>query len=250
MWKQFLAAMAILFAVVGCGNEKPASLTVSAASNLIPAFEEMGRVFETETGIRVIYNFGSTGKLAQQINQGAPADVFAAADVDYVAQLAAKGIIDPASQQNYARGRLVLWSRDASAVPSSPAELVADRFARVAIANPEHAPYGVVAKSVLQRAGVWDTLQPKLVFANDVRQTLTYAQSGDVSVALVPLSLVIHLDDGGYTLVDDTLHAPINQALGIVQNTARPAEARKFTAFVLSDEGQSILEKYGYESVR
>ncbi len=239
----------ILFA--GCTPENGTSeLTVSAAANLIPAFEEIERAFEAETGIAVIYNFGSSGKLARQIEQGAPTDVFAAANVAYVAQLASDGLIDPATVKNYARGRLVLWSQEKSFLPKTVIELTDARIERVAIANPEHAPYGIVAKTVLQNAGVWNALQPKLVFGNDVRQTLTYAQSGDVSVAMVPLSLVVNLDGGNYVPVDTALHPPINQALGIVSDTPRRAAAEKFVAFVLGEKGQSILKKYGYETVQ
>ncbi len=239
-----LLGISLFFA--GCTPKNDAGgLTVSAAANLIPAFEKIGQAFEAETGITVTYNFGSSGKLAQQIEQGAPADVFAAANVDYVTQLAAEGLIDPATVKNYARGRLVLWSREKSYLPQTVAELTDARFERVAIANPEHAPYGIVAKTALQNAGVWQALQPKLVFGNDVRQTLTYAQSGDVSVALVPLSLVVKLDNGYFMPVD----ASVNQALGIVKNTAHRAAAEKFVAFVLGKKGQSILKQYGYEGV-
>lgn len=239
----------IIASLSACGREPARELTVSAAANLIPAFGEIGAAFEADTGIHPIFNFGSSGKLAQQIEQGAPADVFAAANVEYVTQLAESGIIDPATQQNYARGRLVLWSRDAAAVPNAIAGLSDGAVDRIAIANPEYAPYGVVAKSVLVQVGLWDALQPKLVSANDVRQTLTYAQAGDVSVALVPLSLVINLDDGGFTVVDDALHAPINQAIGVVAETPHHAAADRFIQFVLSDTGQKILQKYGYEPV-
>ncbi len=243
--------LSVFLILTGCTPVKSVdTLTVSAAANLIPAFEEIGQAFKAETGITVTYNFGSSGKLVQQIGQGAPADVFAAANVAYVQQLADKGLIIPVSVQNYARGRLVLWSRDPSSLPKTISQLTDTRFERVAIANPEHAPYGMVAKTVLKNSGMWDALQPKLVFGNDVRQTLTYAQSGDVAVALVPLSLVINLDGGKYVLVPDTLHAPINQALGIVSDSAHPDAAQKFVAFVLGDAGQSILKKYGYESVK
>ncbi len=237
--------------LAGCNAAPPdTEITVSAAANLIPAFEEIGQAFTAETGIAVTYNFGSSGKLAQQIEQGAPADVFAAANVDYVTQLADKGLIDPATVQNYARGRLVIWSRSASQLPQTVPELVDTRIERVAIANPEHAPYGIVAKTVLKNAGVWDALQSKLVFGNDVRQTLTYAQSGDVTVAMVPLSLVINLDGGSFVPVDDSLHDPINQALGIIKDSPHRAAAEQFVAFVLSEKGQSILQKYGYEKVK
>ena len=242
--------LGFLIILTGCSSKNSKTgITVSAAANLIPAFDEIGQAFEADTGIAVTYNFGSSGKLAQQIGQGAPVDVFAAANVDYVTQLAEKGLIDPATVKNYARGRLVLWSRTQSLLPDAVTDLTDSRYKRVAIANPEHAPYGIVARTVLENAGVWQALQPKLVFGNDVRQTLTYAQSGDVSVAMVPLSLVVHLDEGKYIPVDASLHPPINQALGIIADTPHHDTAEKFVAFVLSPKGQAIFQKYGYEKI-
>ncbi len=243
-----LVCIIVLLMVTACSKQGNAQITVSAAANLIPAFKEIANQFEAATGIEVVYNFGSSGKLAQQIERGAPVDVFAAANEEYVTRLATEGWIDPASQQLYARGRLVMWSRDATLLPPSVANLNDPRVDRIAIANPEHAPYGELAKTVLQNSQLWDILQPRLVMGNDVRQTLTYAQSGDVTVALVPLSLVINLNEGAYHPISDSLNPTISQAIGIVKSTANPAEAQQFVDFVLSDAGQQILIQYGYDS--
>ncbi|MFQ5578551.1 MAG: molybdate ABC transporter substrate-binding protein [Anaerolineae bacterium] len=231
----------------GCAGPAPTQLTVSAASNLIPAFEELGRVFESETGITVVFNFGGSGKLARQLEQGAPADLFASADTAYVTRLAEQGIIDPASVEVYAIGRLVIWSRNPGALPQSPAELAAPRIERIAIANPGHAPYGAAAKAVLQTADLWDAMQPRLVMADNTRQTLTYAQTGDVSVALVPLSLVLHLNEGAFVIIDESLHPPIAQTLGVVAGSSNQQQARRFATFILSRQGQAILQQFGYQ---
>jgi molybdate transport system substrate-binding protein len=225
---------------------KPEPLLVSAASNLILAFEELGARYEQETGIPVTFNFAASGQLAHQIDQGAPVDLFAAANVTYVEDLAAKGRILPDSVQIYARGRLTLWARADSAITVKAVEnLLEPEIRRVAIANPEHAPYGVAARQALQTAGVWNAVQPKLVLGENVRQTLQFAETGDVDVAIVPLSLSV-TSDGRWVLVPEELHAPIDQALGIVADSPRQAQASDFAAFITGPEGSAILRKYGF----
>jgi len=116
---------------------------------------------------------------------------------------------------------------------------------RVAIANPEHAPYGVAARQALQTAGVWDVIQPKLVLGENVRQALQYAETGNVDVALVPLSLSI-TSEGNWTLVPEDLHTAIDQALGVVADSPRQTQARDFAAFITSPQGQAVLGEYGF----
>jgi molybdate transport system substrate-binding protein len=225
---------------------KPEPLLVSAASNLILAFEELGARYEQETGTPVTFNFAASGQLAHQIDQGAPVDLFAAANVAYVEDLAAKGRILPDSVQIYARGRLTLWTRADSAITvKTIQDLLEPEIRRVAIANPEHAPYGVAARQALQTAGVWNAVQPRLVLGENVRQTLQFAETGDVDVAIVPLSLSV-TSDGRWVLVPEDLHAPIDQALGIVADSPRQAQARDFAAFIAGPEGSTILRKYGF----
>ena len=224
----------------------PEPLVVSAASDLMPAFEELGTLYEQQTGRPVIFNFGSTGQLAQQIDQGAPVDLFAAADVSFVNGLAAKGRVLPDSVQLYARGRLTLWTRaDSTLVVETVEGLLKPEVRRVAIANPEHAPYGLAARQALQAAGVWEAVQPKLVLGENVRQTLQFAETGDVDVAIVALSLSI-ASDGHWTLIPEDLHAPLDQALAVVTSSPRQAEARKFAAFIIGPQGRPIMRKYGF----
>lgn len=246
----FLIIAAILLTLNACAQQQPVQLTVSAASNLIPAFEEIATQFESETGIAVVYNFASSGTLTQQIEQGAPADVFASADSAYVQRLVDGGFVVPDSVHPYARGRLVIWSRDPALLPQSLADLIQPGIGKIAIANPEHAPYGVVARTVLENGNLWEPLYPQLILGDNVRQTLTYAQTGDVAVALVPLSLVIELNEGAYYLIPDSYHDPLVQSLGIVTGSANKKEAQQFVDFILSQTGQAILRDYGYEPVQ
>jgi len=244
-----IISLVALLWLTACSAVPTPQLTVSAAANLIPAFEEIGEAFELRTGVDIIFNFGSSGKLAQQIEQGAPVDVFVSADAAYVTRLMEGSFVDSDTYRVYALGRLVIWTRQADLLPQSVSDLNSSAIDRVAIANPEHAPYGAVARNVLQNAQLWDALQPKLVTANDVRQALTYAQTGDVSAVLAPLSLVVNLDEGAYSLVPETYHPPITQALGIVSQSTHREEAQQFVDFILSEEGRAILSKYGYEPI-
>jgi molybdate transport system substrate-binding protein len=221
-------------------------LLVSAASNLILAFEELGTRYEQETGTPVTFNFAASGQLAQQIDQGAPVDLFLSANAAYVEDLAAKGRVLPGSVRIYARGRLTLWARpDSSLTVETVEDLLSPEVERVAIANPEHAPYGMAAQQALQTAGVWDAIQPKLVFGENVRQALQYAETGNVDAALVPLSLSI-TSEGNWNLVPEELHVPIDQALGVVADSPRQDKAMNFAAFITSAQGQAILSEYGF----
>src|SRR5512136_311880 len=243
-----LVVSGLLFAACALPGRSPTllPLLVSAAADLMPSFEELGKLYEQQTGQSVTFNFGASGQLAQQIDQGAPVDLFASADVALVKDLAAKGRVLPDSVQIYARGHLVLWTRaDSPLAVKTIADLLKPEVQRVAIANPEHAPYGVAARQALQAAGVWEAIQPKLVLGENVRQTLQYAETGNVDVALVPLSLSL-ASQGRWTPIPEELHAPIDQALGVVAASPRQAEARRFAALVASPQGRSILVKYGF----
>ena len=222
------------------------TLTVSAAADLTPAFEEIGTIFERQTGVAVDFNFGSTGQLAQQIEAGAPVDLFAAANVSYIDRLDAKGLILSDTKATYARGRIVIWTPpDSSLAIDDLADLTDPDIARIAIANPDHAPYGVAAREAMRAAGVWDAVQAQLVLGENVRDTLRYAETGNVDVAVVALSLAIQ-GDGRWTLIPEDLHAPIDQALAVIKATKHEPEARAFANFVNGDQGREVMRRYGF----
>jgi molybdate transport system substrate-binding protein len=227
-------------------NPPQKTLTVSAASDLTPAFQEIGRQFEQQDGTKVTFNFGSTGQLAQQIEQGAPVDLFAAANVSFIEGLEQKSLIIPDTKALYAQGRLTLLTRKDSPLKLERVEdLARPEFKRVAIANPEHAPYGAAAREALQTAGVWEAVSPKLVYGENVSQTLQYAESGNVEAAIVALSLSTQ-SEGRWVLVPAELHKPLNQALGVVRGTKHEPEARRFAAFVASPQGRAVMRRYGF----
>lgn len=245
-------ATSVVPAVTQTSGPSPVTLTVSAASDLTSAFTEIGKAFEAETGNKVLFNFGSTGQLARQIEQGAPVDVFAAANASYIDQLDAQGLILSDTKQLYARGRIVLWTRADSALQLEGVEgLVLPGVRRVALANPDHAPYGVAAREALQAAGLWAAVQPKLVLGENVRQALQYAETGNVDAAIVALSLVVPAATTGdvkgrYVLIPEALHAPLDQALAVIKSTTHERQARAFAAFVGSPAAREIMREYGF----
>ncbi|MFO0722632.1 MAG: molybdate ABC transporter substrate-binding protein [Myxococcota bacterium] len=228
--------------------QAPPPLTVAAAADLALAFEELGKLYTAETHTPVRFSFGSTGLLAKQIAEGGPFDVFAAANVSFVDQVVASGRCDGASKTPYAFGRIVLWSKDPSMIPARIEDLADEKYRRVALANPEHAPYGLAAKQALEKAGVWEAVKPRLVYGENVRQALQFAETGNAEVALVALSLTASSSVAkGGSLVDAALHAPIEQAMAICGTDAtRQLQARRFLEMVRSEPGRAIMRRYGF----
>jgi molybdate transport system substrate-binding protein len=184
--------------------------------------------------------------LTRQIENGAPFDLFAAANVSYIDELEQKGLIIPDSKAVYARGRITLWTANESPVRFQGIEdLARPEIQRIAIANPDHAPYGLAAKQALQSTGVWDRVQPKLVYGDNIRQALQYAQTGNVEVAIVSLTLSIN-SNGRWTLIPEELHQPIDQGLAIMKSTRNEPAARAFITFLSSPQGKAIMKKYGF----
>ncbi len=258
-WRRGCLAPMIIFclALVGCRSATPVqqpelvTLTVAAAADLTYAFREIGALFEAESGHRVVFNFGSTGQLAQQIEQGAPVDLFAAANVRFVEELEQRGLILPDTKQLYGRGRIVLWARaDHPLQITAVADLARPEVGRIAIANPDHAPYGLAARQALETAGVWETVKPRLVLGENVRQALQYAETGNVDVAIVALSLSVPAAAGDvpgrWTLIPQELHPPIDQALAVIRGTPHETAARAFAAFVNGPVGRPIMRTYGF----
>jgi len=233
-------------ALAGAAAQPRPEIVISAASDLTVAFQAIGQQFEVETGVRPVFNFGSTGQLAQQIERGAPVDVFAAANVSFVDDLSRQGLILPDTRALYARGRITLCTRaDTSLALTRIEDLARPEVQRLAIANPEHAPYGLAAKQALQRAGIWPAVEPRLVLGENIAQTLQYAETGNVDAAIVALSLSV-ATEGRWTLISEQLHEPIDQALAVIKSTRHEAEARQFAAFVNGPVGRPIMRRYGF----
>jgi molybdate transport system substrate-binding protein len=237
---------ALLVAACGGRNASKSQIHVAAAADLSRAFGELGAAFQKQTGIEPVFTFGSTGLLTKQIEQGAPFDLLAAANVDYADQVAKAGECDAATKTMYARGRLVVWTPASVAPPLKLEDLADPRFARIAIANPEHAPYGVAARAAMQKAGIWTAVEPRMVYGENVQQTLQFAQSGNADAAVIALSLSTVTDGGKALPVDPSLHEPIDQAMIVCKNGGNPDGAKQFEAFVSSPGGREIMTRYGF----
>jgi molybdate transport system substrate-binding protein len=240
--------LAVLVALSACGKKEASAsdpIKVAAASDLAFAFKEVGAAFENKTGKKVTFTFGSTGQLAKQIAEGAPYDVFAAANVSFVDEVVKEKACDGATKAMYARGRIVVWTKKGTTVAKLN-DLTEARFVKIAIANPEHAPYGKAAKQALEAAGIWGAVQPRIVYGENISQTLQFAQTGNVEAAIAALSLAKANDDGEYMVIDEALHKPIDQALVVCKRGVNQAVAKEFAAFVNSDEGRAIMKRFGF----
>ena len=228
-------------------------LKVAAAADLAFAFPDVGALYEKTTGQRVVFSFGSTGLLERQIAEGAPFDAFAAANASFADDAVRSGACLGDSKASYATGRIVLFSAEGAArAPATLADLVEAGIAKIAIANPDHAPYGRAAKQALQRAGVWDKVSSKIVYGENVQQALEFAQSGNADAAIVALSLATVLPvaagrSARWTAIPTDLHDPIDQVLvACTRGRAGPDAGRRFIAFVNSEAGRRILRRYGF----
>jgi molybdate transport system substrate-binding protein len=243
----------------GCDNARGAAggggtgrkgepLRVAAAADLAVAFAEVGAAFEKASGKKVEFTFGSTGLLAKQISEGAPYDVFAAANLSFVDDVVRAQACDGDTKRLYAKGRIVLWSKDKTLLPETLDQLSDPKYAKVSIANPDHAPYGMAAQQALTKVGVWPSVKARTVYGENVQQALMFAQSGNAEVAVVALSLAINAE-GGYVPIDPALHAPLDQAMVVCHGGSgggKPNEARSFVTFVSSEPGRVIMRKYGF----
>lgn len=224
----------------------PTPLRVAAASDVAFALPELIALHQRTTPGAITTTLGSSGLLARQIAQGAPFDLFFSANAAFVDGLIAEGHAQAASRAVYARGRIVLWSKAGGVAPASALDDLRDpRFQRIAIATPEHAPYGLAAQQALVRAELWAALRPRLVYGENIQQTLQFAISGNAEVAIVALSLAIPTPGGTWTLIDDALHHPMDQALVVTARSTQPAAATAFAATVGSPAGRAILARFG-----
>jgi len=260
-----LLAMILLIAAAGhaCrGSEPPGSnrdsragreITVSAAVSLRDAFREISKQYEERTGSKINFNFGASGALQKQIESGAPVDVFASAGIPQMDALATQGLIAPETRRDFARNALVLVvPADSTAGPASFKDLGGAKVKKLAIGNPKTVPVGQYAEQTLTRLGLWQQLQPRLILAEDVRQTLDYVARGEVDAGIVYASDVRATGNRVRTVATapaDT-HDPILYPIAVVKASSRQEAARAFIDAVMSDEGQGVLEKYGFERVR
>ena len=241
----------VIWASTGCGSTPKSTpvvepLRIAAASDLQTVMPILIERFHASKGINAVATFGSSGQLAQQIRQGAPFDVFLSANRKFVIDLASAKVIDPMSVRDYAIGTLVLVVRnDVADKIESLADLRDSSVKKVALANPETAPYGAAAKQALTRAGLWQELEPKRVQAETVRQALQFIQTGNVEAALVG-SAIAKVEGVRAFPIDPALYETLWQSVGVTTLSKRPSDAIAFSEFLRGDEGQKVLSVAGF----
>lgn len=234
-------------------NEAPSAKTelmIAAAASLTDALQEMKHAFEQENqNIAVTYTFGSSGKLAQQITQGAPADLFLSASKKDMTKLEENKLVDPSSIATFAQNKLVLIApKESQLALKSFEELSQSSLAHLAIGEPQSVPAGRYTKQALMKLGLWDQLQPKLVLGSDVRQVLTYVESGNADAGIVyATDAQVSNQVKVLATAKPQWHDAIVYPGAILTATAHQKEAETFFTYLKSDKGREILRKYGFQ---
>ena len=222
--------------------------TVAVAANFAVPMRSITATFEEQTGHSVVLVPGSTGQIYAQILNGAPFDVFLAADSDRPARLAEDGLAVGASRFTYARGRLVLWSADPRAFDGRGVEMLAGgEFRHIAIASPELAPYGAAARQVLEQLELWEALRPRVAIGQSIGQAFAMAVTGNAELGLVALSQALAYDGpASYVTVPPEFYDPIEQDAILLSRGAENAAAVALMAFLQSTEIRRIIREFGY----
>lgn len=224
-------------------------ITVAAAADLKFALDEIASTFEqTHTDDKVDLVYGSSGKFHTQIRQGAPYDLYFSADIKFPRELEKNGFA-ASEVKPYAFGRIALWSGSLDATKMTLASLSDPKIIRIAIANPKHAPYGKRAEEALRAAGLWDKVEPKLVYGENIAHAAQFVETGNAQVGLIALSLAVNpvlAKKGGYWLVPDTLHQPLEQGFIITRQGANNGLARRFADYMGSRPARAVMKKYGF----
>lgn len=225
------------------------ALRVAAAADLKFAMDEIVVSFDkSNPGDEVEVIYGSSGKFHTQIQQGAPYDLFFSADITYPRQLAAQGLAASAVK-SYGVGRIVLWSNQRDARGMTLSQLTGPDITRIAIANPKHAPYGKRAEEALRATGVWEKIEPKLVYGENIAQTAHFVQTGNAQVGVIALSLALSPElsgQGSYSLIPETLHQPLEQGFVITRRAAGNPRALRFADYMGGKAARAILNRYGF----
>lgn len=243
--RYLLLTCLLLFAAMAHAEK----VRVAAAADLKFAMDEIVVAFKKihpADAVEVIY--GSSGKFHTQMQQGAPYDLFFSADIGFPRELVKAGLA-ASEVKPYAFGRIVLWSASLDASKMTLASLADPKITRVAIANPKHAPYGKRAEEALRTAGLWEKVEPKLVYGENIAQTAQFVQTGNAQVGVIALALAVNpelANKGGYWLIPDTLHEPLEQGFIITQRAKGHAAARRFADYMGSKPARIIMTRYGF----
>jgi molybdate transport system substrate-binding protein len=243
-------AILLLFSFWASSEE----LSIAAAADLNFALKEIAQKYQQRTGNSLQLSFGSSGNFFVQIQNGAPFDIFFSADIDYPKKLEHAGLAEPCTLSRYAQGKIVLWVPSASTLDISRGlhVLLDPAVKKIAIANPQHAPYGRAAEEALKEAGVYERVKDKLVIGENISQTAQFVQTGNADVGIIALSLAMAppmKSEGRFEEVRTDLYAPIDQGLVVLKSSKKKDAARSFLNYLRTDDAQQILRKYGFRLV-
>ena len=225
---------------------------VAAAADLSTAMQELGRAYEKQTGIKVKLSFGASGALTQQIENGAPFDVFFSADMDYPKQLISRGDADGASLYRYAVGKLVLWTRSDSPLDVEHRGmnvLIDPEVKKIAIANPQHAPYGRAAVAAMKHEGLYQQVSDRLVMGENVSQAAQFVESGNAQVGFVALAHAVApamQGKGKYWQIPAEAYPPLDQGVVVLSHSQHKKDAAAFVEYIKTEPAASVLRKYGF----
>jgi molybdate transport system substrate-binding protein len=257
MWRGVSFSL-IVFVALASGASIPRAdsadreITVAAAADLSNALQEVANNYEKQTGVTVKLSFGASGALTQQIQNGAPFDVFFSADMDYPRQLIAGGQAEGATLYRYAVGRLVLW------VPAdSPLDvehkgmdvLLDPSVKKISMANPQHAPYGRAAAATLRHYGLYEKVSDRLVLGENISQAAQFVESGNAQVGFVALAHAIApamQGKGKYWMVPADAYPPLDQGVVLISHSPHRPDAAAFLEYVKSAEVAGLLRRYGF----
>lgn len=239
----------LMLALMGPTLAQAEKITIAAAADLKFAMDEVIAAFsKAYPGHDVSAVYGSSGNFQTQIRNGAPYDLYFSADINYPRALASDGLAASAVKP-YALGRIVIWSASQDARKMTLGDLAAPSITRIAIANPQHAPYGKRAEEALKASGLWDKIQSKLVFGENVGQAAQYVSTGNAQVGIIALSLAVSpalSSKGGYALVPGALHGPLEQGYIITKRAASNPLAKQFADYLDGPAARSVMVRYGF----
>jgi molybdate transport system substrate-binding protein len=240
-----IASCAVLF--LAATSASAAELTVSAAASLSNSFGELGKQFEAKhPGDKVTMNFAASDVLLKQIEQGAPADIFASADEATMDRAVSSKLIDASTRKDFAGNTLVLIVSMGTQHPKSLDELKGATYAHIAIGNPDSVPAGRYAKEALTGAGLWDSLQPKFVQTQNVRQALDYVARSEAQAGFVYATDAAVQKDKVENVLTVPTSTPVRYPIAVTAKSANAELARSFEQFVVSDDGIAVLKRYGF----
>jgi molybdate transport system substrate-binding protein len=240
-------ALSGLCLLLGPAQAFAADVQVAVAANFTDPAKEIATAFEAKTHDHAVLSFGSSGQFYTQIAHGAPFEVMLSADADRPQRIEKEGLGVAGTRFTYAVGKLVLWSKTPGLVDGKGAVLKSGMFNKISIADPDAAPYGVAAVQTMQKLGVYDALQPKIVKGTSITQAYQFVASGAAELGFVALSQVISDPSGSRWLVPEADHAPIEQQAILLTTGDKDPAARAFLDFLKGGEARKIIKKYGYE---